>query len=82
MRSGEADQLAQTIASGLPLVVTAAHELKAPLALLRQLGLALQVPGVTPEESSRTLVKFQIHFRVYCSPWFLDLAQDGTAVDS
>jgi signal transduction histidine kinase len=39
----------------MPFVVTAAHELKAPLALVRQLSLALEQGGVTQIERDRML---------------------------
>jgi K+-sensing histidine kinase KdpD len=41
--------------SGLSPLVTAAHELKAPLALVRQLSLALEVGGVDAVETQRIL---------------------------
>jgi len=40
---------------GLSFVVTAAHELKAPLALMRQLSLALEAENVSPEDQKRML---------------------------
>jgi signal transduction histidine kinase len=39
----------------IPFVVTAAHELKAPLALVRQLSLTLEQGSVTPAERERML---------------------------
>ena len=39
----------------MPFVVTAAHELKAPLALVRQLSLALEQGSVSPAERDRML---------------------------
>ncbi len=44
-----------SLAGGLPAVVTAAHELKAPLSLVRQLSLALEAGGVSPDEQQRML---------------------------
>lgn len=41
--------------SDLPLVITAAHELKAPLALVRQLSLSLESGAVSVEEQQRLL---------------------------
>lgn len=40
---------------GLPFVVTAAHELKAPLALVRQLSLALEEGNISGAERERML---------------------------
>lgn len=44
-----------SLAGGLPAVVTAAHELKAPLSLVRQLSLALEAGGLSPGEQQRML---------------------------
>ena len=45
---GHAEALGQ-----LPFVTTAAHELKAPLSLVRQLALALETGSLSPEEQQR-----------------------------
>jgi len=42
-------------ADNLPSVVAAAHELKSPLALIRQLSLMLETSDMTPIESTRML---------------------------
>lgn len=43
------------IDEGVPFLVTAAHELKAPLALVRQLALTLEEDDYTPAERERML---------------------------
>lgn len=43
------------VSEGMPFVMTAAHELKAPLALVRQLALTLEEDDYTPAERDRML---------------------------
>lgn len=42
-----------TPVSGMPMIITAAHELKAPLALMRQLALGLQTGTHSPKDIER-----------------------------
>jgi signal transduction histidine kinase len=46
---------AESVEESLPYLVTAAHELKAPLALVRQLALTLEEDDYTPAERDRML---------------------------
>lgn len=59
MRKGSVGKAWQTteepVWQGLPSIITAAHELKAPLALIRQLSLALEVGGANDAERERLL---------------------------
>jgi len=48
-------QSGHLIDEGVPFLVTAAHELKAPLALVRQLALTLEEDDYTPAERERML---------------------------
>jgi signal transduction histidine kinase len=43
------------LSGDLPFLVTAAHELKSPLSLVRQLALGLEAGNVAPEEQERIL---------------------------
>lgn len=54
---GQAEEAQEGLASvgELPFLVTAAHELKAPLALVRQLSLALEAGGIEQAEGRRML---------------------------
>jgi len=54
--NGEREQLfEEPLFSGLPSVVIAAHELKSPLTLVRQLSLMLEEGNVSPSEQKRIL---------------------------
>ncbi len=53
---GEREQLVgDTHGNGLPSIVAASHELKSPLALIRQLSLTIEGGDLTDEEQSRML---------------------------
>lgn len=53
MKGSENPDLDTALLSGVPMAVMAAHELKAPLALIRQLSLALESGDISPEEKER-----------------------------
>lgn len=55
-RRGEHDELdGGFVTDGLPSLIAAAHELKSPLALVRQLSLMLESGNVTSDETQRML---------------------------
>ncbi|HJP80840.1 MAG TPA: HAMP domain-containing sensor histidine kinase [Candidatus Saccharimonadales bacterium] len=51
--SGDVTEYGRSVDTDLPFLVTASHELKSPLALIRQLSLSLEMGGISEEENER-----------------------------
>lgn len=54
-RGEHSQSFSGSLLNGLPSVIVAAHELKSPLALVRQLSLMLEDGNVSPEDQKRML---------------------------